>query len=218
MRDRAIRPRVLVAKETTHRVPPSKSIAFLCACVAALGVLASANFGVAAAVSTNPAGSGDRAKSEAAFRRIASVLRDPRCMNCHTVTDFPRQGDDRHRHIMNVLRGDDNHGVPGARCSTCHQGVNQVNGVPGAPKWGIAPLSMGWEGLDDRQLADAIKDPSRNGHRTLAQIQDHMARDVLVSWAWNPGAGRRSPQISQAELGRLVQEWIDTGAYSPSPR
>src|ERR1017187_2698501 len=195
--------------------------------IAALGVSAfaaaviwSANFGTAAmaAVTTNPVDSDARARSEAAFRRIASVLRDPRCMNCHTVTDFPRQGDDRPRHIMNVLRGDDNHGVPGQRCSTCHQSANQLNGVPGAPKWGLAPLSMGWEGLDDHQLADAIKDPDRNGHRTLAQIQDHMARDILVSWAWSPGAGRRSPQISQAELGRLVQEWIDTGAFSPDSR
>jgi hypothetical protein len=168
-----------------------------------------------------PGDAGDpaaRARSEAAFRKVASVLRDPRCMNCHTVTDFPRQGDDRHRHIMNVLRGQGDHGVPGQRCSTCHQGTNQVNGVPGAPKWGLAPLSMGWEGLDDHQLADAIKDRARNGHRSLAQIQDHMAHDVLVSWAWNPGAGRRSPEISQAELGRLVQEWIDTGAVSPDPR
>jgi hypothetical protein len=138
-------------------------------------------------------------------------------MNCHTLTDFPRQGDDRHRHFMNVLRGGDNHGVPGQRCSTCHQAVNQANGVPGAPKWGLAPLSMGWEGLNDHQLADSIKNMSRNGNRTLAQIQDHMAHDTLVAWAWNPGAGRRSPQISQAELGLLVQEWIDTGAVSPDP-
>jgi len=77
---------------------------------------------------------------------------------------------------------------------------------------------MGWEGLDDHRLADAIKDLNRNGHRTLAQIQDHMAHDTLVAWAWNPGAGRRSPQISQAELGRLVQEWIDAGALSPDRR
>jgi mono/diheme cytochrome c family protein len=179
-----------------------------------------ANHGTAAtaAVSQVPAGPETRARSEAAFRKIAAVLRDPRCMNCHTVTDFPRQGDDRHRHIMDVLRGQDGHGVPGQRCSTCHMDANQVNGVPGAPKWGLAPLSMGWEGLDDHQLADAIKDAGRNGHRTLAQIQDHMAHDALVSWAWNPGAGRRPPEISQAELGRLVQEWIDTGAVSPNPR
>jgi hypothetical protein len=193
----------------------SNSKSALVASVLAAGVVWSANPGTAAAVATDPANPDTRARSEATFRKIAGVLRDPRCMNCHTVTDYPRQGDDRHRHIMNVLRGADNHGVPGQRCSTCHQGANQVNGVPGAPGWHLAPLSMGWEGLDDGELADAIKDPSRNGHRTMAQIQDHMAHDLLVSWAWNPGASRRSPQISQAELGRLVKEWIDTGAVSP---
>jgi len=192
-------------------------IATLGASVIAAAMIGSAEFGTTAraSVSTDPVNPDSRARSEAAFRRIAGVLRDPRCMNCHTVTEFPRQGDDRHPHIMNVLRGDADHGVPGQRCSTCHQAANQVNGIPGAPNWGLAPLSMGWEGLNDHQLAEAIKDPVRNGGRTLARIQEHMAHDVLVSWAWNPGAGRRSPSISQAELGRLVQEWIDTGAVSP---
>jgi hypothetical protein len=196
----------------------SARFAVVCAYAIVAAAAWSSGAGTARAVPDGTVAADAGARSEAAFRKIAAVLRDPRCMNCHTVTDFPRQGDDRHRHIMNVLRGDDGHGVPGQRCSTCHQGVNQVNGVPGAPKWGLAPLSMGWEGLDDRQLADAIKDPARNGRRTLAQIQEHMAHDPLVAWAWNPGAGRRSPGISQEELGRLVQEWIDSGAVSPGPR
>jgi len=149
------------------------------------------------------------------FRQIATVLRHPRCMNCHTVTDFPRQGDDRHPHIMDVKRGPDDHGAVAARCSSCHQAMNQVNGVPGAPKWALAPLTMGWEHLNDHQLAEAIKDPEHNGHRTLAQIQAHMAHDELVAWAWHPGPGRDAPAITQAELGRLVQEWIDGGAVSP---
>jgi len=155
------------------------------------------------------------AQSADDFRQIASVLRNPRCINCHTVTDFPRQGDDRHPHIMNVKRGPDDHGAVGQKCSACHQTMNQANGVPGAPKWGLAPLTMGWEGLNDHQLADAIKDPAHNGHRTLAQIQAHMAHDELVAWAWHPGQDRDSPAISQADLGRLVQHWIDGGAVSP---
>ena len=158
------------------------------------------------------------AQSADDFRQIASVLRHPRCINCHTVTDFPRQGDDRHPHIMNVKRGPDDHGAAGQKCFACHQTMNQANGVPGAPKWGLAPLSMGWEGLDDHQLADAIKDPAHNGHRTLAQIQAHMAHDDLVAWAWHPGQDRDSPSISQADLGRLVQHWIDGGAVSPDAK
>src|SRR5579871_6095 len=46
------------------------------------------------------------------FRQIATVLQHPRCMNCHTRSEFPRQWDDRHRHAMNVLRGPADHGAP----------------------------------------------------------------------------------------------------------
>jgi hypothetical protein len=35
---------------------------------------------------------------------MAEVPRHPRCMNCHTVTEFPRQGNDRHRHQQMVAR------------------------------------------------------------------------------------------------------------------
>ena len=47
----------------------------------------------------------DPEASAQAFRRVAEVLRHPRCMNCHTVTDFPRQGDGRRRHDQLVMRG-----------------------------------------------------------------------------------------------------------------
>jgi len=68
------------------------------------------------------------AQSAEDFRQIATVLRNPRCINCHTITDFPRQGDDRHPHIMNVKRGPDDHGAVGQKCSACHQTMNQANG------------------------------------------------------------------------------------------
>src|SRR5687767_7211820 len=91
------------------------------------------------------AGKDDAARSQEAFRQIATVLRHPRCMNCHTATDFPRQGNERRRHDMLVMRGPDDHGAPAMRCSSCHQNINQANGVPGAPNWGLAPLTMAWE-------------------------------------------------------------------------
>src|SRR5882762_6301443 len=47
----------------------------------------------------------------ALFVEFVSVLRHPRCMNCHSRGDFPRQGDDGHRHSMNVRRGPEGHGV-----------------------------------------------------------------------------------------------------------
>jgi hypothetical protein len=45
--------------------------------------------------------------SAAAFESILPVLRHPRCMNCHSSGDFPRQGDDRHPHSMHIRRGPD---------------------------------------------------------------------------------------------------------------
>jgi len=41
----------------------------------------------------------------AAWEQVYSVLTSPRCINCHTATDYPQQGDDRHRHFANVVRG-----------------------------------------------------------------------------------------------------------------
>src|ERR1700690_4409539 len=72
----------------------------------------------------------------AAWQQVYSVLTHPRCVNCHTATNYPQQGDDRHRHLVNVVRGPDGKGVPGLNCATCHQRANaESTGVPGGPNW-----------------------------------------------------------------------------------
>jgi hypothetical protein len=38
--------------------------------------------------------------------------------------------------------------------------------------------------------AGSLKDLSRNGGRELALPQEHVAKDSLIAWGWNPGAGR----------------------------
>ncbi len=164
-----------------------------------------------------PAPPGDPARSRAAFSEVAKVLRHPRCIACHTVTDFPRQGDDLRPHDMNVRRGADDHGVTAMRCASCHTDANQDSGVPGAPHWALAPLAMGWEGLDDRQLAEALKDRTKNGDRSLEDTFRHFAEDPLVGWAWQPGGDRQPPPISREELVRHLREWIDTGAHGGQP-
>ncbi len=176
---------------------------------------ASAWLSRAAADETAP--EADSARSQAAFVEVARVLRHARCINCHTFTEFPLQGDPGKRHAMNVRRGNDNRGGGAMKCSTCHKEANQANGVPGAPHWGLAPLSMGWEGLDDHQLAESIKDTARNGGRTLEQLYEHMTRDALVLWAWKPGGKRQPPPMSQEEFAKHLRAWIDTGAISPDP-
>src|SRR5439155_13474149 len=59
-----------------------------------------------------------------AWEQVYSVLTHPRCINCHTATNYPQQGDDRHRHFANVIRGPAGKGVPGLNCVSCHQETN----------------------------------------------------------------------------------------------
>lgn len=161
------------------------------------------------------------AASAALFEQMAPVLQGPRCMNCHTVTAFPRQGDDRHRHLMNVSRGPNDRGAPGLHCSTCHQSANQASsGVPGAPDWHLAPLRMGWEGLSVGQICEAIRDPARGGMKP----QDLVAHfnTGLVRWAWSPGTDahghpRTAPPLSHDAFIALTKRWIASGAACPKP-
>jgi len=158
----------------------------------------------------------DIEQSRSDFKRIVEVLRHPRCMNCHTVTEFPRQGDDRHRHQQMVMRGPKDRGVATMQCSNCHQETNSPDGrVPGAHNWHLAPLSMGWEHLKtDKTLCEAFVDRKLNGGRDTAAIVTHLTTDPLVQWAWTPGA-RKPPHIAQQEFHTLVRRWAQTGGACP---
>jgi hypothetical protein len=46
------------------------------------------------------------------FTAFVSVLRHPRCMNCHSTGDFPRQGDYGYPHAMEVGRGAEGQALP----------------------------------------------------------------------------------------------------------
>jgi hypothetical protein len=158
------------------------------------------------------------ASSAAAFEAIVPVLRHPRCMNCHSLGDFPRQGDDSHRHTMQVHRGPDGDGMNAVKCSTCHQDHNLagLQMPPGAPDWHLPSpgMPMIWEGLTNHQLCELFKDPRRNGGRTPEQIVEHM-HTPLVLWGWTPGEGRTPVPTSQHEFLAKVQEWASKGAACP---
>lgn len=158
----------------------------------------------------------EREISQKSFKRMAEVLRHPRCMNCHTVTEFPRQGDSRRRHQQMVMRGEANKGAPTMQCSNCHQAANSQDGrVPGAPHWQLAPLSMAWEHLKtDKALCQAFVDKKKNGNRDTEKLVEHMTTDALVQWAWTPGE-RKPPTISQQDFHLLVKLWARTGAACP---
>src|SRR3989442_1317161 len=79
----------------------------------------------------------DDGAGAAAFTDMGAVLHHPRCMNCHSRGDFPRQADDGHPHTMNVRRGPEGKGVTSQKCRPWHQdpNVEGLNRPPGAPDW-----------------------------------------------------------------------------------
>jgi hypothetical protein len=160
----------------------------------------------------------DDAKAGAAFESIVPVLHHPRCMNCHSTGDYPRQGDDRHPHTMNVRRGPDGHGLPAVHCSTCHQTHNLagLHMPPGAPGWELPAPAMPtiWEGLGDRALCELLKDPARNGHRSVTQIVAHL-HTPLVAWGWSPGEGRTPVPMSRQLFLEQIAQWAGNGAACP---
>ena len=156
------------------------------------------------------------ARSAAMFTELGKVLTDPRCVNCHPAGDRPRQGEQGRPHQPPVQRGADGHGLPAMRCSICHQQANfDPAGVPGNPEWHLAPREMAWEGKTLSEICAQIKDPARNGGKTLEQIWEHSAHDELVAWGWAPGHGRNPAPGTQKEFGDLIRAWIDTGAACP---
>ncbi len=158
-------------------------------------------------------------QSSAAFEAILPVLHNPRCMNCHSAGDFPRQGDDRHPHTMDVKRGPDGMGANPVRCNSCHQEKNSpgLHAPPGAPGWRLPSpaMPMIWEGLSAKALCELLKDPARNGHRSVQQIVEHM-QTPLVQWGWHPGEGREPVPMPFDEFLAKVKQWADGGAACPA--
>jgi hypothetical protein len=161
---------------------------------------------------------GDRAaRSRALFLEASRVFLHPRCVNCHPDGDTPHQGMDLSVHEPPVVRGPGDKGVVGVQCSSCHQDHNlELARVPGAPDWHLAPRAMAWVGKSPRAICEQMKDPARNGGRTLAQIVDHNAHDRLVAWGWNPGHDREPAPGTQEQLGQLVAAWVASGAECPN--
>ena len=158
-----------------------------------------------------------QARSMALFQEAGKVILSPRCLNCHPPDNTPRQGDDMHPHQPPVQRGAGGMGKPGMRCVTCHGPDNFDPGrIPGHPKWLLAPIEMAWIGRSLGQICEQIKDPKRNGGKTMDELIHHMAEDSLVGWGWHPGAGRIPAPGTQAEFGALIKAWVDTGAAYPA--
>jgi len=183
----------------------------------------------AAGQGSAPSGKIPQANREAglvAWQQVYSVLTHPRCINCHTATNYPQQGDDRHRHLFNVVRGPGGKGLPGLNCATCHQGANaDSTGVPGAHNWHLAPLSMKWQDVNDNLLPSAdvcrsLIDRSKNDNLDGSGILRHHQQEPLVLWAFQPGqrrdgSARSLPPLSHDEFVAATKTWVAAGMPCP---
>ena len=162
----------------------------------------------------------------AAWQQVYSVLTHPRCINCHTATNYPQQGDDRHRHFANVVRGATGQGVAALRCATCHQEANaESTGVPGAHGWHLAPLSMKWQDQDDKILSSpevckAVTDRSKNNNLGGQGLLKHHTEEPLVLWAFQPGRGidgkaRTLPPLTHDQFVAATRTWVEAGMPCP---
>ncbi len=164
----------------------------------------------------------DVEESHKAFDRMMEVLTHKRCVNCHPAGDAPLQGEDSHVHHFGVKGGEDGHGVPALSCNSCHQVENNdLAGIPGAPDWHLAPISMAWEGLSRVEIAQSMTDPERNGGKNIHQIEEHLTEHALVLWAFDPGVDsegtpREVPPVSKEDYIAAVKKWVETGAHIPA--
>jgi hypothetical protein len=161
-----------------------------------------------------------------AWESVYSVLTYPRCLNCHTATTYPQQGDDRHRHVANVVRGPEGKGVPGLHCAGCHGEVNaDSTGVPGGPNWHLAPLSMQWQTTTDQPMSSAevcraVTDRAKNHGLDRPGLLKHHEEEPLVLWAWKPGnrpdgSTRALPPLTHAEFVTATRRWVEAGMPCP---
>jgi hypothetical protein len=153
-------------------------------------------------------------RSREIFEAIGSVLKHPRCVNCHPTGDQPLMGDRSRPHRPMVVRGKGGMGAPGMRCNTCHTNRN-YQGIPGEAGWRMAPAEMAWEGKSLSEICAQIKDPERNGGKSLDQLVEHMAEDNLVGYGWDPPEQYEPAPGSQKQLGELARAWVDSGAHCP---
>lgn len=158
------------------------------------------------------------------FDPIADVLLHPRCANCHVgadgiplwSTDTSVPGGTR-PHGYNVQAGESRMGIETLPCATCHTEHNGVldGSAPGAEGWALPPVEIQWAARTAGEICEQLKDPERNGGRTLTEVADHVGHDPLVLWGWEPGPGRVPAPGTPAKTVADILAWADAGAPCP---
>jgi hypothetical protein len=159
-----------------------------------------------------PSGSVTLEEGLIAWGRVFEVTSHPRCSNCHVgpserpMWSGPAYGKSR-THGMNIIAGESRIGAETIQCSTCHAYREGSNDVPhAAPQvamnWQLAPVEADWFGKTSEEVCTQLRDPERNGGRTMLELAEHLNHDLILHWAWNPGGGREAAPYS-------LQEHID---------
>ncbi|MEJ6403255.1 hypothetical protein [Yoonia sp. 2307UL14-13] len=162
-------------------------------------------------------GSVTRDEGLTAWGRIYEVASHPRCANCHVgpsnrpMWSGPTYGKTR-PHGMNVNAGESRIGAETLLCSTCHAYRKGVNDMPhAAPQvamnWQLAPVEAAWFGKSSTEICNQLRDPERNGGRTMIEIAEHLDHDLILHWAWTPGGGREPAPYSLQEHVDDILVW-----------
>ena len=72
-----------------------------------------------------------------------------------------------------------------------------------------------FEGRTPAALCRQLLDPEQNGNMDADDIVNHISKDPLVLWGWEPGDGRSLPPLSHAEFEALMVKWVEMGAACP---
>ena len=209
-----------------------KKLLSLVAGLAALTSLAVAaeQVGTNRVINDFPVGSVTVEEGLASWQTFYEVASHPRCANCHVGADNrpmwsgPSYGRTR-PHGMNINAGASRIGAETIPCATCHtttesEGEN-ANATPhAAPRvamsWQLAPVEAEWFGKSSAYICEQLKDPERNGDRTIREVAAHLDHDLILHWAWTPGGGREpAPHSLQATMDALMK-WAAAGTPCPT--
>ncbi|WP_292159834.1 hypothetical protein [Mesorhizobium sp.] len=101
-------------------------------------------------------------------------------------------------------------GNPHLRCAACHfsSNSNALHGLPSTENLRLAQAETAWFGKSSARICAQIKDPVRDGGRSLQRVGLHVRNDRLVGWGWAPRSDRApAPAWPKRPIRRLKTGW-----------
>ena len=81
---------------------------------------------------------------------------------------------------------------------------------------GISPAQLCQQWINPQNTGSALE-PNRGGRNDLRRfeeqfINEHVVKDPLIIWGWNPGDGRRKLPGSHNLFVTALRQWVRAGA------